>query len=412
VLHATNAVLLFVALSRLTNKPWRSLVAAGIFALHPLHVESVAWISERKDVLSGLFFMLTLLAYDGYAKTPKPQNFRPVAWRFTLGLMAKPMLVTLPCVLLLLDFWPLRRINWPLSAPRDILPLLREKYPLFALAAAASLVTYFAQRGASASFASFPFSARLANAFAAYAAYLQKTFWPADLALFYPYHPPPASGVLTGFALLAAGTGLSLALARTRPYLLAGWLWFLGMLVPVLGFAQVGGQFIADRFTYLPMIGLSLAVVWGAADLVESLAARTGAQRLLRGAAAAGAGVALALLASASGAQVQYWQDSETLYNHTLAVTTGNIRILRCLGDLLVTEGRIDEAITQYRKAIAADPKYPIPHNDLAVALQRKGRLDEAIAELNEALRLDPGYTLARKNLEAVRAARRSKRAK
>jgi protein O-mannosyl-transferase len=292
--HLTNTLLLFIALALITRQPWRSTLVAGIFALHPLHVESVAWIAERKDVLSTFFAMLTLLLYKRYTENTTARRFISMAVAFALGLMAKPMLVTLPSVLLLLDFWPLRRLKWPPAWP-NLRPLLWEKVPLFAMVAISSVLTFLAQQnyGAVVPLARMPFSARIANAAIAYVRYLGKAFWPDRLAVLYPIQRPQAENALGALAILAGATAVALLWVNRRPYLLVGWLWYLVMLVPVIGLVQAGVQSMADRYTYLPLVGFSVAIVWGTADLVES-------HRLLRNASAALAVVVLVLLAPLS----------------------------------------------------------------------------------------------------------------
>jgi tetratricopeptide (TPR) repeat protein len=397
--HLANTLLLFIAFARMTRQPWRSALVAGIFALHPLHVESVAWIAERKDVLSTFFAMLTLLLYAQYAENTTAWRYISMAVAFALGLMAKPMLVTFPFVLLLLDFWPLRRLEWPPAWP-TLWPLLWEKAPLFAMAAVSSVLTFLAQQnyGAVIALARMPFSARIANAAIAYVSYLGKAFWPAGLAVLYPLQRPQAENALGALAILAGATAVALLRVNRRPYLLVGWLWYLGMLVPVIGLVQAGVQSMADRYTYLPLVGLSVAIVWSTADLVES-------HRLVRNASAALAAVVL-VLAVASYQQAAYWKTSRTLFEHTLAVTNGNYIIHNNLGVILAREGRRDEAIGHYREALAISPDYAEAHANLGTELLKSGKFDEAFSNLVEALRLKPDQPMAQSGLGVLLAAR------
>lgn len=313
LLHLAGVLLLFEALRRMTGAVYRSALVAALFAVHPTRVESVAWISERKDVLSGLFFMLALLAYLGWVRRPSAGRYLLVALAMALGLAAKPMLVTLPCVLLLLDFWPLGR--------RGLGRLTLEKIPLFALSAASSLVTLHYQKTSMAPLDVLPWDLRLANAAVSYVAYLGKAFLPRNLAALYPFPMEiPAWKTAGALLLLAIVTAFAIWRARKSPWLLVGWLWFLGTLVPVIGLVQVGRQAMADRYTYLPFIGLFLAVVWGLAELME-LVERRGALRPVLGALAI---LAILGLAGMARAQTRHWRDSVTLFRHALAVTGDN----------------------------------------------------------------------------------------
>ncbi len=399
-LHMAGTVLLFLALAGMTRQPWRSAVVAGIFALHPLHVESVAWISERKDVLSTALAMLALLLYVPYTRRPGTLRYLWVALVFALSLTAKPMLVTFPFILLLVDFWPLQRIRWPLSWSA-LKPLLLEKVPLLAMAAVSSVLTFIAQHsyGAVVALGSFPLPARLANASIAYATYLVKTFWPFDLAVLYPGEPPGTGTALIAAAVLLAVTAAAFATIRRRPYFVVGWLWYLGTLVPVIGLVQVGVQSTADRYTYLPLVGLSIALVWGLADAVAS-------RPVLRQGAAALAGASLALLAIEAHAQAAYWRDSRTLFEHTVEVTKGNYIILNNLGVTLAADGRHDEAMADYRQAISINAGYAEARANLGHELLRTGKLDEAYDMLVEALRLKPDAAEAQGDLGVLLAAR------
>ncbi len=398
VLHALNAALVFVLLRALTGSVWRSLFVALAFGLHPLRVESVAWVSERKDVLSTLFGLLSLLAYARWVR--RGSGGKTGSWRYgvlsfgclALGLMSKPMLVTLPCVFLLLDVWPLGRAE-ELSVGR-VWALIREKIPFFLLTVAGAVSTWVAQAsvGAMGSATAYPIGSRLANAVAAYGGYLRRTFWPTELAIIYPFERTHAVVPIAavGFLLAALTVGTFL-LRRSRPWLLGGWLWFLGTLVPVIGLVQVGGQAMADRYTYLPSIGLMVALIWGVAEFAAGVSWR------VRTAAVAGV-AALTLLAGATVRQIALWKDSPTVFRHALAVTENNYFAHHCLALALeqVPGGRA-EALEQYRAALRVVPGLPDAHLELAAALSEAGAaaLPECIAEYRAALRLDPRYVEA-----------------
>jgi hypothetical protein len=332
--HAASALLLFGLLYRLTGARGNSFVAAALFAVHPMHVESVAWAVERKDVLSVFFGVLTLWAYAWYAERPGWRRYLPLTGAFLVSLLCKPMLMTLPFVLLLLDYWPLRRFT-------NLKALLREKAPLFALAALFALITLVSrfEHGALVTLDNVSLSSRAGNALSAYGWYLSATFYPARLAVLYPHpydHWSPAAA-LAGAAALLAVSGLVLWQARRRPWLLVGWLWFVGALVPVIGLAQGGKQAWADRFSYWPHVGLFVAVVWGLAEL----AGRLRVPARLAGAAAA---LAVAALAALTWVQVGYWKDTPTLWEHTLAVTGDNLVAEEHLVAYYTTHGQADRA--------------------------------------------------------------------
>lgn len=401
--HAANAVLLFLLLFRTTNKLWPAAFVAALFAWHPLHVESVAWISERKDVLSAFFGLLALLAYVRYAEKSEVQNKKSKAWflwttlLFALGLMAKPMLVTLPFVMLLLDIWPLGRVDIfagrALNSIPRLLSLLLEKAPLFLLAIASCVITYLAQRGeAVMSFEQRPLGLRLANATVAYVEYLAKTVCPAHLAVIYPLPDQiPAWQVIGAAAVLIAITILAWSARRAAPYLLIGWLWFLGTLVPVIGLVQVGGQALADRYTYVPLIGVFIAIAYGAADLIARFQIKTAAVSTL-------AALILVGCIAATERQLTFWQDSEALFRHALDVTTHNAIAHINLGVALEQEDRREDALAQYRKALKIDSGRFQAHNDVANLLASMGDRDEAAREYQEALRLYPNAALAHVN--------------
>jgi protein O-mannosyl-transferase len=395
VLHVLNTLLLFVALRALTGAVWRSAFVAALFALHPLHVESVAWVSERKDTLSTLFWMLTLVSYAFYARRPGVLRYLLVVVPFALGLLAKSMLVTLPFVLLLLDWWPLGRLR---PAPVPVLRLLLEKLPLLLLAAASCAVTLVAQSqgGEANPVAELPL--RLENAAVSYVAYLGMTLWPYALYLFHPFptqlFPPwQVAGAVAELVGLTAGCAL---LARRAPYLLVGWLWYLGTLVPVIGVVQViGGHGIADRYTYVPLTGLFVMAVWGAADL----ASRVRVPALLP--AAAGVAI-LAVCARLTWVQIGYWHDSTTLWNQTLAIDPHNYMAHNNLGFVYHSDGKLDEAIRHYKASLEAEPTFALAHYNMGCALSEKGRTREAIWHYQQALKNNPDYTDAHNNLGAL----------
>ena len=419
--HALAALCLFAFLRRATGARWPSALVALLFALHPLHVESVAWVAERKDVLCALFWFLALWAYVRYAERPGVRRYLLVLAPFCLGLMSKPMIVTLPLVLLLLDVWPLGR-----------LPALREKVPFFALSAAGAIATYLVQRGSGAveALAAFPLGLRVENALVSYVIYAAKMLWPARLAVFYPY---PSQIPLWQAALAALGlAGISILVLRcrrSRPYLAAGWLWYLVTLAPVIGLVQVGAQARADRYMYVPMVGLAIMLAWGVADWLRR------APRL-RPAAAVLAVAACLLSAAVARAQVEYWKDSQSLFEHALAATDGNYlahhnlgvalaempgrlpdaiahlqaalrikpdsaRVHTDLGNALSKlPGGASEAVAEYRAALRISPDSAIPHNNLGNTLaSMPGRLPEAVAEYQAALAIDPDYAEAHNNL-------------
>jgi tetratricopeptide (TPR) repeat protein len=387
LLHAANAVLLFLALRRLTGAVWPAALAAALFALHPLRAESVAWVSERKDVLSGLFWMLALLAYAWYAERPAWRRYLLVVVPFALGLLAKPMVITLPCVLLLLDYWPLGRLKFEIS---NLKSQILEKLPLFALSAVSAVVTTLAQRSAVSSLGRLPLGVRLANALVAYATYLGKTVWPLHLGAMYPY---PVQGVPAwqwagAAALLAAITLLAVLLRRRHPYLIVGWLWFLGTLVPVIGLVQVGRQALADRYTYLPSIGLAIMAVWGAAGLAVRW--RVGPVAALLGAGA------LVIFGALAWIQTLVWHDDETLWEHTLEATgPPNAWAHLWLAHALAERGEFAEAARHYAEAARDDPFSSEVQTQAGLFLLRTGEVGRAVGHLERAARLAPGDAAA-----------------
>jgi tetratricopeptide (TPR) repeat protein len=405
LLHVANTLLLFLILNRMTGALWRSALVAALFAWHPLHVESVAWVAERKDVLSAFFWMLTLWAYARYvevqslkskiqspgADTPRStlhasRYYLLSLCFFSLALMSKPMAVTLPFVLLLLDYWPLRRfqLSTLASQPAILRRLVWEKIPCFALAAVACVLTITAQQPAMVSTAGLRISQRLEHALVAYAHYLGALFVPRHMAVYYPYEKVvPAAEVVLAGVVLAVVSALVIRLAARRPYLATGWLWFLGTLVPVIGLVQVGDQAWADRYTYLPSVGLFIAVVWGVAELAGKSQAGRVFLRWLAGA------VGLAALVGTS-AQLRYWKDTRTLFEHAAQVTRNNPLATTLLGTLLAKEGKLDQAIEYYRTALRYAPGFPEAHFYLGNAFDQQGKLEAAIAEYNRALWFKP----------------------
>jgi tetratricopeptide (TPR) repeat protein len=408
ILHTISVLLLFLVLKQMTGALWQSAFVAGLFAIHPLHVESVAWIAERKDVLSAVFSMLTLAAYAHYARAPSPFRYLLAALLFAFGLMSKPMLVTLPFVLLLLDYWPLGRIGAQKSEIRSRLPrLITEKIPLFALSAFSCIATLFAQRQGPSAIDQLPFLWRLENTFVAYVTYIWQLLWPARLAVFYP-HPNdhlPLVEVTLAIALLVGISLLAIYLRGTKPYLVTGWFWYLGMLVPVIGLVQVGEQAHADRYTYLPQIGLYIMIAWTVGGLrLES----TRVRRVLAGVIAAMAIVSLGVRALG---QTSYWKNSETLWNHALAITGENDVAHNNLGFLFLRRGELDKAISEFQAALDIRSRTTQAHyslgaaliqSNLGNALARKQLWDAAVDHLQEAVRLRPDYADAYFNLGSV----------
>ena len=388
LLHTLAAVLLFLAFARMTGEVWRSGFVAAVFAIHPLHVESVAWVSERKDVLSGLFMMLTLHAYIRYRERPNSwSRYLATNTWLALGLLAKPMLVTLPFVLLLLDHWPLGRFSGRADWAAEWRRALIEKIPMLGLAAVASAVT-FAVQGASGGihdFVRLSAGLRIANAVESYARYLLDAVWPLRLAAFYP-HPfaaIPAIEIGAAVLVLAVVTWLSLRFAKAHPYLPVGWLWYLGMLVPVIGLVQVGMQARADRYMYLPLIGLSLSIAWG----VPALAARW---RIPRAVVTASACAVLVALAAVAWKQVGTWRNTEVLFAHALSVTEDNYRAHQALGNELLKQQRIGEAVANFETAARLAPEWPNPRLGLADVEVQRGRIDVALRIYEGVLAREP----------------------
>src|SRR5882762_5436030 len=398
LIHVANTLLVFWFLLRTTHARWPSALVAALFALHPLHVESVAWASERKDTLSTFFGLLSLIAYVRYVEAPSSIRYVWTAITLALGLLAKPMLVTWPFVMLLLDYWPLGRWQSAKSKAQEkkLRKLILEKIPLFILVAASAVITLMAQSrgGAVRTLAHEPLALRLSNTLVSYAKYLLLTFWPNDLAVYYPLAPRGIpTGQIIGAAFLLIGiTAFCLFQGKIRPYLTVGWLWFLGTLVPVIGLVQVGGQTMADRYFYIPSIGLFVALVFGLADIVKIWRV---APSLCGGISAA----ALLILATLTNAQIQRWHDSFTLFEHTLAVTPPNLRIEHNLGLALGLGDRYDEAAAHFDKALQIDPNFYDGLVVMGVTRAHLGRLPEAIEYFRAAIRSQPDVPKARVQL-------------
>jgi protein O-mannosyl-transferase len=396
LIHMANTLLVFWFLLRATHTRWPSALIAALFALHPLHVESVAWASERKDTLSTCFGLLSLIAYVRYAEAPSRARYMWTAVTLVLGLLAKPMLVTWPFVMLLIDYWPLRRFNAAakttrIGTPRrsesatELWPLLREKLPLFALVLVSAIMTLVAQSrgGAVRTLAHEPIALRLSNALVSYVKYLLLTFWPNDLAVYYPFAGISAWQIIGAAFLLIGITVFCVSQRRIRPYLMVGWFWFLGTLVPVIGIVQVGGQIMADRYFYIPSIGLFIALVFGLADIPKSW-------RVAPALSAGIAGAVLLILATLTNAQIQRWRDSFTLFEHTLAVTPPNLRIEHNLGIALGASDRYDEAATHFEKALQIDPNFYDALVAMGVTRAHQGQLPKAIEYFQAAIRSQP----------------------
>ncbi len=431
LLHLANTLALWFVLWRMTSRLWASAAVAAFFAVHPLHVESVAWVAERKDVLSTLFFLLSIGAYALYAQAsaegpeaasgavqPAPRRIAGRAGLyiaalllFALGLMCKPMLVTLPFVLCLLDWWPLRRVSVPFAPSKSVPGLLVEKIPFLLLSILSCVATYLAQAGSHSVTAGLPFRLRAANAVVSYLKYIGKTFWPSNLAVFYP-HPdtryglPATAGypaseqwpwglVLLGALLLAGISCVALWRARRWPWLFTGWFWYLGTLVPVIGLVQVGMQAMADRYMYIPSIGLFIAIVWGALELLPA-SQRT---RTTLSAAAVALVICCAVI---THRQTLYWHDNLSLFEHALAVTRHNAFAECNVGEELARRGQPDQAQKHFRAAQLADPRNPLAYMDLGIAFELEGKVDQAVPQYEAVVRLRPWSQSARLTLAGV----------
>lgn len=398
ILHTASTLLLFLFLFRCTRSPWQSSFVAALFALHPLHVESVAWVAERKDVLSAFFWLLTLVLYCAYVAKPKPARYLVSLALFVLGLMSKPMLVTLPVILLLVDFWPLDRYRDAATGKvlRDrVVALTIEKIPFFACSLIAGIAVISTQHKAGAMSAlharSFPL--RLENSLTGYLKYIGKALWPHDLALLYPLGSSYPLWQVTGSLLvLILVSAAVIWVGRRHRYLAVGWFWFLITLAPAIGLIQVGVQSMADRFSYIPLIGLCIMAAWGVPELTRSLKYREGILAL----AASGVVIVCSVL---TWQQLGYWRDNISIYRHTLQITTDNYLIHNNLGLALVSKGDLDGGIQNYQEALRIRPDYTLALNNLGLALFEKGDLDAAIQNYQKALGLEPGFTAAMNNL-------------
>jgi len=408
LLHLLNTLLLFAVFRKMSGAVWQSAFVAALFAVHPLHVESVAWVAERKDVLSAFFFLLTLWAYIRYVRLPGWSRYAPVLIFFALGLMSKPMLVTLPFVLLLLDVWPLRRLaGEPLETAAGaqqietagpgfyggLIGLCREKIPLFILSAFSIGATLLAQRQEITPLDELPLAARTANALVSYLVYIGKMFWPQALAVLYPYPDAnPLWQAAAAGAILTTAVLLVVKYGRRFPYLAVGWFWYLGTLVPVVGIVQVGAQSHADRYTYLPLIGLFIMIAWGIPELLKGRSYGAPVLGVL-------AGIVVAACAVLSWQQLAHWQNSLTLFEHTLAVTKNNYVIRSNMGAALAEEGRFAEAVVHYEEALRIRPKDVDIRYNYANALARQGKMREAVVQYEIVLKTEPGKAAVHNNL-------------
>ena len=407
IIHIINSVLLFLLLSKITGTVWRSGFVAAAFALHPVHVESVAWIAERKDVLSGLFWILSMFAYVHYAKRPNVRRYAIVLLTFTMGLMSKPMMVILPLALLLLDYWPLDRLNLRQDKPTDIPSvyqkasiwhLLAEKIPMFVLSAVLSIFTFAAQKqtGVVSNLEVWPLYVRVINALSSYSRYIAKILYPVDLAVLYP---PPIKMTTDAAVLAIVGVVLLLRFwGRGRKWLVMGLFWYLVTLIPMIGLVQSGFQIMADRYTYIPSIGVFIIIAWGVAEIIAKL------PQPKRLAGAAGAAVLIAMV-MITRVQVSYWRDSSTLFEHAIAVTQNNATIHYNYGLDLFEKGQYDKAIEHFKETSRISPKYPAARNSICLTLLAQKKLDEAIGCFNDIIkeRSDwPGVYMAYYNLGAA----------
>jgi hypothetical protein len=408
LLHILNTLLLFLVLRRMTGETWKCLTVAALFGVHPLNIESVAWIAERKNLLSTFFWFLTMFAYVRYVERPEWLRYLQALFLFTLGLMAKPMLVTLPFVLLLLDYWPLRRFpevnrdfteDFPESASgRCTLPgLLKEKIPFFLLSLLSVLITLYAAKigGAVKSIADFPLSRRIANALIAYTSYLEKMIWPVDLAIFYPY---PTSRPVWKFAVaLLSLTAVTVFVAFKRkkhPYLAVGWLWYIITLLPVIGIVQVGFQSMANRYTYVPLVGIFILIAWGVPELLRT--------QIRRWCLPAAAVAFIMILSFSTWAQLPHWRNSETAFRHAIWVTEDNFIAHTGMGDVWLSRGDFQRARLNYRESLRIKPGYAEAHNNLAIILMKEGKWEEAAEGFREALKHKPDLVEAHNNLGAA----------
>jgi tetratricopeptide (TPR) repeat protein len=413
--HIANSLLLFLVLFRITGAIWKSAFVAAMFAFHPLNVESVAWISERKNVLSTLFWLLTMWTYINYAESPNVKRYGIVVLFFTLGLMSKAMLVTLPFVLLLLDYWPLKRLKLRqekcseevlennTAKSSEIFRLVQEKIPLFLITMVSSILTVVSQhRTFGVQFSeSISMETRLNNAMVSYLEYLRKMIWPENLSMFYPHPGNTLStwqGILCGMAFVSI-TIFSIRLIRKVPYFAVGWFWYVGTLIPVIGVVQVGGQAMADRYAYIPLIGVFILLSWGVPELISKW-------RFKGNVLSISAAIIIPILLVTTWGQVNHWKDSITLFKHTIEVTDKkypNLAIIHNnLGIALFAGGKNEEAISHYMKAINLKSNHTLAHYNLGIALFADGKAEKAISHYNMAIKLNPDFTNAHYNLGIV----------
>jgi tetratricopeptide (TPR) repeat protein len=402
LLHMANTILLFLVLNLMTETLWRSAFVAFLFALHPLHVESVAWISERKDVLCTFFGMLTILAYCRYVKKPIIINYLLIILFLSMGLMAKPMLVTLPFVLLLLDFWPLQRFQYTNSSSKpgriirsdfqEVFRLISEKIPLFIPVLVSSILTFMVQRsgGATRSLESFPLQIRIANAFVSYVKYVAKAVWPAHLSVFYP-HPGKTFAewqVFGALMMISMAVFFALRALKHYPYIAVGLFWYLGTLIPVIGLVQVGSQAMADRYTYIPLIGIFIIVAWGASDLTL----KWHYQKIVLTVSAV---IILSIMTVRTFVQVSHWENAVTLFENAVKIDSNNTLSHNNLGIALYDQGNIEKSAFHFREALRIEPYYIVARVNLARVLSAQGNLEDAIRHLREALKINPKHFTA-----------------
>jgi Tfp pilus assembly protein PilF len=406
IFHMINAILLFALLRRSTGALWPSSFVAALFALHPLHVESVAWVAERKDVLSTFFWMLTLWSYIRYVEEPGVNRYLTVLLFFILGLMAKPMLVTLPFVMLLLDYWPLERFSIRHAGDTaqnsqkmfGMFCLFREKIPFFVLSITSSVVTFLVQKegGAVGDMAIYPLFARISNALVSYVSYIGKMIWPSRLAVLYPFPPMfPVWQLFGAGLLLISAFFIAIYFIKHRPWFTVGWFWYLGTLLPVIGLVQMGAQAMADRYTYVPMIGLFIIVAWGLPELL----AKWQYKRFVLAPLAA---TIIAILMVITWVQIRYWENSYVLFKHALEVTSDNWVVHNNFGNTLRKQGDFEEAIWHFHEALRINPDYETAHLNIGIALMLQGKLDASIAYYNEVLSLKPELATIHNNLGVV----------
>jgi hypothetical protein len=392
--HIANSVLLFILLSRITKTLWPSAFVAAAFAIHPLHIQSVAWVAERKDVLSTMFWLLTMLFYARYTERPSAGRYVIAIFVFTLGLMAKPMLVTLPVILLLLDYWPLKR-KIPFAK------LLIEKLPFAIIAAASSIITFVvqAQSGAIKDIIKFPFDIRIINAFVSYIKYIVMMFWPVNLSVFYPHpgHSLHFSDAVIPILLLVIVTGLALYFFKTHRYLFFGWIWYICTLIPVIGLVQVGNQAMADRYTYIPLIGLFIMIAWGVPELLAGLTFR-------RTILVIATGIAILAMSLSTYTQLGYWQNSVTILGRAVEINPNDRFAHANLGAAFLRKNAYDEAYVHFEKVLQIDPCDAMSQLNIGVVLFRKNKIDEAVIHFEKALQLDPCDVPTRLNLATALA--------